>query len=840
MNIDMNIRINKILEYVSYFEKLKNDNMFLFEEINKIKKRELDILIKKYANSDKVNKIRYEVVLLLNQSTEVDKDIFNKIKEKVVAENTETNILNSYKDDYSIFYSFFNEPLKDEIESLLEDVSSELLSNLNLKNVKVKSQGFGGSRNLGSDRCWFAIYNNKQKDQSTSLQLFFNFDKLGLTYGLYEHLASNKYKSKFTQSIGNIDLEKLYDDLRPSSIDIINDTECKKIWKFSPGEQAKFWNEMFSSNIASIGWGNYDYTNTSAKELTKLNTNLGKDDSKIISYLSDVKIGDTIVAFKDRKEMLGIGKVLSTAKYSQTTLINGSDHYNYVDVEWKILNKKIELKKKVSMDALNEITPRKEEIFNVLGDYSNLAHISEDHHAEDSCIHYPLNQILYGPPGTGKTFNTINKAIEIIEARIVSDHEDRENLKNQFEEYKNSGQIEFVTFHQSYGYEEFVEGIKADLKSDEIKYKIEQGIFKKLVKKAKSNYEDSKKSASQIIKEKTLKQKIELFLTDSLEDEREFSKTKGGIFKIKNLNESTIVIYSHDSNYNENKLELNIDEFYKIIDANVELKTSRQMAKDIFGISNQRQRDTYYLSMAKEFKKQKFDEIHESNKQELLKNYIIIIDEINRGNISKIFGELITLIEPSKRIGANEAIEVKLPNSNESFGVPSNLYIIGTMNTADRSIAQIDTALRRRFEFVEMMPNPELLNDIIIDGIDIKEMLIAINERIEYIYDREHSIGHSYFLPLHDTATKEKLDEIFKVNILPLLAEYFYGDWGDIVEILNDYQGNFIIDKTAKLTYKPKINRQNKVYEISSSFSSDGYKNIYNGLENSDDIMGQS
>ena len=173
------------------------------------------------------------------------------------------------------------------------------------------------------------------------------------------------------------------------------------------------------------------------------------------------------------------------------------------------------------------------------------------------------------------------------------------------------------------------------------------------------------------------------------------------------------------------------------------------------------------------------------------KNYILIIDEINRGNISKIFGELITLIEPSKRIGATEEIKVKLPNNGELFGVPQNLYIIGTMNTADRSIAQIDTALRRRFEFVEMLPKPELLvdknkNPIIIDGINVQKILEAINERIEYIHDREHTIGHSYFMPLKDEPTKAKLDEIFRVNIIPLLTEYFYSDWQDLRFVLNN------------------------------------------------------
>ncbi|EJY7310379.1 AAA family ATPase, partial [Campylobacter jejuni] len=203
-------------------------------------------------------------------------------------------------------------------------------------------------------------------------------------------------------------------------------------------------------------------------------------------------------------------------------------------------------------------------------------------------------------------------------------------------------------------------------------------------------------------------------------------------------------------------------------------------------------------------------------KKEILKSYIIIIDEINRGNVSKIFGELITLIEPSKRIGEKEELKVTLPYSGEKFGVPKNVYIIGTMNTADRSITSLDTALRRRFEFVEMMPDVSKLS-MDCEGINLQELLKAINTRIEYLLDREKTIGHAFFVSVENL---EDLKKVFQNKIIPLLQEYFYNDYALINAVLNDNGMIFEDKKDDKYLQKIKnldsVNSERSIYNIAS------------------------
>lgn len=434
-----------------------------------------------------------------------------------------------------------------------------------------------------------------------------------------------------------------------------------------------------------------------------------------------------------------------------------------------------------------------------------------------------LNQILYGSPGTGKTYHTIDKALEILGENLES----RDEKKAKFDEYVKNGQIVFTTFHQSYGYEEFVEGIKPSLNSDEnsqINYKVKDGIFKELCKKALENRDDI--------------ESFNFYINDLKEKTKEDANNPEKYFQLPNTKYSiqyrggkTFRIKFDDMSKNHKDYPVSIDNIEKLY------KTS-----NIDEIYN----SAYVKAILNYLKSQGLKDYKEKDEKINLP-YIIIIDEINRGNVSKIFGELITLIEPSKRLGNEEALELTLPYSGEKFGVPKNVYIIGTMNTADRSITSLDTALRRRFEFVEMMPNSDLLNNVFICkdvenpnededylGDDAKtegyaeilqNILISINKRIEFLLDREKTIGHAFFMSEAVKFNKNnwikpdeyeedwyvlsisKLKKVFQNKIIPLLQEYFYNDYALINAVLNDNGMIFEDKKDDKYLQKIKKSR---------------------------------
>lgn len=392
----------------------------------------------------------------------------------------------------------------------------------------------------------------------------------------------------------------------------------------------------------------------------------------------------------------------------------------------------------------------------------------------------PLNQILYGPPGTGKTYQTINKAVSIASQEFNLNQE-RDLVKKEYQRLVDAGQIVFTTFHQSMSYEDFVEGIKPEIEEDSegvktVIYEIKKGIFREI----SENAQKVKLQSEEVSSEYTFEDAWDDLLSESGEhiNREQFMmlgiQTIGMGLNIIAITDKGNLKVQPQSSKEAREYTVSFSRAKKLQEAFPDLTVIKNIDKEfraVIGGSN----STAYWAVLK-YINDKIKGKTKSTTQEIPLPpvpYVLIIDEINRGNVSQIFGELITLIEEDKRVGNAEELQLTLPYSKTRFGVPANLYIIGTMNTADRSVEALDTALRRRFNFEEMLPNHEILDGKEIGGIALDQLLSVLNKRIEILLDRDHTIGHSYLI---NVQSEEDLKYAFKNNIIPLLQEYFYGD----------------------------------------------------------------
>ena len=445
----------------------------------------------------------------------------------------------------------------------------------------------------------------------------------------------------------------------------------------------------------------------------------------------------------------------------------------------------------------------------------------------------PLNQILYGPPGTGKTYRVIDEALSILDPVTLHMHpgpEGRAARKIRYDQLVEQGRVSFVTFHQSFGYEDFIEGIKPVMQKGNLSYELQDGVFLEAVRAAGGHLptpEGAPPSTEPTAQVRPGAQVWRIYIDGSapVSQVRDRSLARGEMRvgswggAVQDLNEKPYDSLSEQKILFRDGVRIG-DLILLATGANrisaigvVSGEYTFDPAEPIFATDYAHARPVRWLAKdlsltaqamtGKTFSQQTIQRVKgvtptqvlahlpiasspERAGQTMAQAHVLIIDEINRGNIAKIFGELITLLESSKRAGTSEALTAILPLSRRPLSVPQSLYVLGTMNTADRSLTLLDAALRRRFSFRPVWPEPQVLPVLTLQGgaLDLRKFLYVINERIERLLSREQVIGHAYLLGL--PATLDGVASALRERILPLLEEYFFEDWGKIREVLAD------------------------------------------------------
>nr|WP_315182469.1 AAA family ATPase [uncultured Flavobacterium sp.] len=547
----------------------------------------------------------------------------------------------------------------------------------------------------------------------------------------------------------------------------------KKYWIYAPGENASKWEEFHHEGIMGLGWDDLgDLDNFASKkdikkrlqELEGVESTKQNDTAANYEFHKVIKEGDVIIVKKGINQLLGYGIVVSDYYYDEEK----TTYQKCRKVDWKLKgNWKVEFN--LPLKTLTDITKYTTEDPNFNKYHERLIAIMEGSNSQKSIENKmnnyktPLNQILYGPPGTGKTFELQNT------------------------HFKN-----FTIKETALTREQYLESVVADLTWWQV-------ISIAVLDLGKTKVNDIVNHEFIKIKEKLSSSKtVRPTIWGQLQSH---TVMECPFVNVSNRSEPLYFSKSEDSQwtidekllddyYPEGKKILAISKNYKpsndTLIKNYDFVTFHQsFSYEDFVEGIKPRLDEGETEVAFEIKDGIFKKLCIKAEADPKNKYAIFIDEINRGNVSAIFGELITLIEDDKRLGATNELKVKLPYSKRELGVPSNLYIIGTMNTADRSVEALDTALRRRFSFSEIMPNPELLEEIEFNGFNLAEVLKTINERIEVLLDRDHTIGHSYFLKIRN-GDVGSLKSVFKNNIFPLLQEYFYQDYEKIALILGE------------------------------------------------------
>jgi 5-methylcytosine-specific restriction endonuclease McrBC GTP-binding regulatory subunit McrB len=608
-----------------------------------------------------------------------------------------------------------------------------------------------------------------------------------------------------------------------------------RYWKIAPGRNAVGWPEWREKGIASIGWPELgDISDISKTEFDKR----AEECEKKYRYKKRgmgqvwtfrlIKPGDRVIANAGQSKIVGIGTVAGGYRYSPGWhIVEGEDYSHQVAVTWDSVAVR-EIPSQSWVAALKELTKEEFESFLAVPEATEADSPEKkaDTSPKKEAPCNPRNIILYGPPGTGKTYSTARRALELILPKGDLGSLSDQNIMRVFREKQAQGQIEFVTFHQAYGYEEFVEGLRPVLDSDagnEVKYELHDGVFKRIALRAaaKGLIVKDEEASLDSLWVKLLKNidETEDRVVESISGKKYIMRiTSRGSVRVhpcEKTEDGTISVNDESFQTASKELVRPIWENRKELGPEPEKLTSNMTTKFFaqqFGGGGGHHytaiwivyREIYYLSRSASMKQQQLTDVKirvqkaldqpgaggaSFNFSNTTLQHVLIIDEINRGNISKILGEMITLLEPDKRIGTPG--ELKLPLSYSPahrFAIPPNLHIIGTMNTADRSIALMDVALRRRFTFEELMPDSSVIRQILEKKVTdtkfidlVVDIFEVLNHRIRFVYDRDHQLGQAYFLGVSNFVD---LRQVFIDRIIPLLQEYFYGAWDKICLVL--------------------------------------------------------
>ena len=575
-----------------------------------------------------------------------------------------------------------------------------------------------------------------------------------------------------------------------------------KYWLYSPGGNADHWDEFYDANIMAIGWDKLgDLKQYKSKDeiriaLDQINGNNKRKPNKIAAnyeFSNTMQIGDIIIVKQGRSKLLGYGVVTSDYFFD-------SERETYKScrkVDWK-LRGEWHSKHKLVLKTLTDITiyDSEYEAYNKYSDYlmglmkGNGQEIISEKKTQKM---HPINQILYGPPGTGKTYFLKDQLFDKYITRETS----------------ISKEQHFESIVSNCSWWQVIAIALLELGNSKV-----SNIFEHKWVQKKASLSNSKTVRPTIwgqLQSHTI-ESCEFVNVSSRQQPLIFNKKENSYWEILENEVKDLVPELYDLKDSVENYSPDPDKIIK----NYDFVTFHQSfayedfiegIKPVFPENEEEIKDLGYTVENGVFKELCIKAINDPYNK-----YAIFIDEINRGNVSAIFGELITLIEIDKRLGAKNELSIKLPYSKKEFSVPSNLDIYGTMNTADRSVEALDTALRRRFEFKEMMPDYTVINNEEVENIKLSEVLKTINERIELLIDRDHTIGHSYFVGVN---TENKLANAFNNKIVPLLQEYFYGDYGKIGLVL----GKGFVEKVKN----NEINFANFEYENAEDFKTSSY-----------------